>query len=120
LRELLKKIEPPAIPHLGILLKDLVYIDDGYVLLDHNNGHKVNFRKCTKLAKRIKEGFGRFQEKPFEFKYDDTLLSWLNYNRAKVENVKEAYLQDVSSQVKAKDDDEKSKRGSGILFKIFT
>jgi len=121
LREHLGKVEPPAIPHIGLLLRDLVFIDDGLQLQDDDsgNGNKVNYKKYTKLAKRIWDGFRRFQEKPFEFKRDDSIISWLNYNQAKVGLIKDAFFEKLSNQVKLADEEEKSKRGSGIFSKIF-
>jgi len=121
LREHQRKVEPPAIPHIGLLLRDLVYIDDGLQLLDDDsgNGNKVDFKKYTKLAKRIWDGFRRFQEKPFDFKRDDSIISWLNYNQAKVLSITEAVFEKLSNRVKLADEEEKAKRGSGIFSKIF-
>jgi len=121
LREHLRKVEPPAIPHIGLLLKDLVFIDDGLKLQDDDSGkeNKVNFKKYTKLAKRIWDGFKKFQEKPFEFKRDDSIISWLNYNQAKVALIPDTFFEKWSNQVKSADEEEKSKRGSGIFSKIF-
>jgi len=121
LREHQRKVKPPAIPHIGLLLRDLVFIDDGLQLQDDEsgNGNKVNYKKYTKLAKRIWDGFRRFQEKPLEFKRDDNIISWLNYNQAKVGLINDAFFENLSNQVKLADEEEKSKRGSGIFSKIF-
>lgn len=110
LRKKMEALRPPAIPQFGVLLKDLVFIDDGFLLMKNETGSQINFRKCTKLAERIREGFGKFQQQPFEFNRNDVVLELLRSTQEKVSAVKETYLLDLSDQVKACDAKEKSKR----------
>jgi len=110
LRQRMETLKPPAIPQLGVLLKDLVFIDDGFLLMGNKTGLKINFRKCKKLAERIMEGFGKFQQQPFEFERHEMVLAWLKKNQEKVTTVQDTYLLDVSDHLRACDAKEKSKR----------
>jgi len=110
LRKKIESLTPPAIPQLGVLLKDLVFIDDGFLLMKNETGSQVNFRKCIKLAERIRGGFGKFQEQPFEFERQDMILSWLTHQQDKVITIKEAALLDLADRVKASDNEDKHRR----------
>jgi len=110
LRQKMESLQPPAIPQMGVLLKDLVFIDDGFLLMGTETGYQINFRKCIKLAERITEGFGKFQSQPFEFQTNDLVLLWLQDNQDKVSEVKESFLLQLSDQVREVDAKEKSKR----------
>jgi len=110
LRQKMESLQPPAIPQIGILLKDLVFIDDGFLLMGTETGYQINFRKCIKLAERITEGFGKFQSQPFKFQRNDMVLAWLQDNQDKVSEVKESFLLELSDQVRVVDAREKSKR----------
>jgi len=108
LRQSLEKLEPPAIPQLGVMLKDLVFIDDGFLLMKNETGSKVNFRKCVKFFERINEGFGRFQSHKYEFKRNDEVFSWLKNSQDSVVAIKDKSIEDLSDRVKASDAEEKS------------
>jgi len=58
LRQLFRTAPAPAIPHLGLFLQDLVFIDDGNSnkIENHNlrKGAMVNFSKCVRITERVK------------------------------------------------------------------
>jgi hypothetical protein len=110
LRRQIQSLKPPAIPQLGVLLKDLVFIDDGFFLMKNENGSKVNFRKCVKLAERIREGFGKFQKQPFEFRRNDLALAWLRHHQDKAIVIGNSAMTELADRVKASDGEEKNRR----------
>ena len=59
LRQLFRTAPAPAIPHLGLFLQDLVFIDDGNSnkIENHNlqKGAMVNFSKCVRITERVKQ-----------------------------------------------------------------
>merc|ERR1712154_60339 len=64
LRNELETMEQPGIPHIGIFLSDLVFIDDGNE--DVVDG-KINFKKYELLSDRI-SWLQMFQQSPFPFR----------------------------------------------------
>jgi len=108
LRQSLEKLKPPAIPQLGVMLKDLVFIDDGFLLMKNETGSKVNFRKCIKFFERIEEGFGRFQTQNYEFKRNDRVLSWLQNSQDSFAAFEDKSIQNLSDRVKASDAEKSS------------
>ncbi|KAI8349456.1 ras guanine nucleotide exchange factor domain-containing protein [Choanephora cucurbitarum] len=54
-RELIKKINPPCIPFLGIYLQDLTFIDDGNSNLLKKSNNLINFSKRMKTAEVIRD-----------------------------------------------------------------
>ena len=63
LRKKIRSITQPAIPHLGVFLGDIVFINDGN---DTIRDSKINWTKCTLLANRIR-WINMFQQTPFNF-----------------------------------------------------
>jgi len=56
-REALQNTQPPAVPYLGLLMTDLIFVDENP---DFVNGHLINWSKRTRLYELI-EGVLRFQ-----------------------------------------------------------
>lgn len=59
LRQLFRSCTPPSIPHIGLFLQDLVFIDDGNSKLVEianfrSHGSMINFSKCVRVSDRIK------------------------------------------------------------------
>ena len=56
-RNLLKTVDPPAVPYLGVHLRDLVFIEDGNVdTLESSDGFvRVNFEKQAFVAKVLRQ-----------------------------------------------------------------
>jgi len=61
-REVLKTINPPCVPFIGVTQTDLTFLDDGNPT-KLSNGF-VNFKKCLMFAKSIEE-IQRYQQKPY-------------------------------------------------------
>jgi len=110
LRKEMETLQPPAIPQMGVLLKDLVFIDDGFLLKGTETGYDINFQKCRKLAERIGKGFGRFQKQPFEFRKNDLVLTWLTSTQDKITEIKSSFIEHLHDLAKTSDAKEKSKR----------
>merc|ERR1712176_821036 len=78
LRQLFKNTPAPSVPHIGLFLQDLVFIDDGNsnkIEIDNfkQHGSMVNFNKCVRITERVKNirlyqthpytgGFGRSEQ----------------------------------------------------------
>jgi len=110
LRKEMEALQPPAIPQIGVLLKDLVSTDVGFLLKGTETGYEINFQKCRKLAERITNGFGRFQKQDFEFEKNEMVLNWLTSTQDKLSEVQDSFLLELSDQVRKSDAKEKSKR----------
>ncbi|ORZ31937.1 ras guanine nucleotide exchange factor domain-containing protein [Catenaria anguillulae PL171] len=56
-RKLMKNVQPPCIPFLGVHITDLTFIEDGNpdYLPDESSGHLINFEKRRKVAAVIEE-----------------------------------------------------------------
>eukprot|EP01080_Neovahlkampfia_damariscottae_P000171 gene171-4417_t len=63
MRNELKKALPPILPYIGLYLTDLTFIEDANKNILND---KINFSKCRKLAKVIRE-IQTNQQKPYEF-----------------------------------------------------
>jgi len=63
-REALKRATPPCLPHLGVFLTDLTFIEDGYH--DVINEKLINFKK-RQLCYEVITGIRQFQLDPYNF-----------------------------------------------------
>lgn len=52
MRQAMAKVEHPCVPHLGVFLGDLTFIDDGNT---NNFGNQINFDKRRMVARVIKQ-----------------------------------------------------------------
>ena len=59
----MKNSTPPILPYIGLYLTDLTFIEDANKNILND---KINFSKCRKLAKVIRE-IQTDQQKPYEF-----------------------------------------------------
>merc|ERR1712228_505353 len=75
LRQLFKNSPAPSIPHIGLFLQDLVFIDDGNsnkIEIDNfkQHGSMVNFNKCVRICERIK-GIRLYQTHPYLYHHEN-------------------------------------------------
>lgn len=54
-REILRSLNPPAVPFLGVYLSDLTFIEDGNPSMIKKSRNLINFGKRDKLAEVIKD-----------------------------------------------------------------
>jgi len=94
-RTALKTANPPAIPHLGMYLSDLVFIEDGSA--DKIDG-LINFRKRRLVAQQIEE-IQQFQQIPYNFAVVDSIQEFLN--NLPEEDGEELYQLSLSIEPKA-------------------
>lgn len=93
--------DTPAIPHIGIFLQDLVFIDDGN--RDREKDGQVNFSKCMRLHERIKY-MAMYQQAPFSIEVHAKLEEKLEHDLAAMEKLTEEKLWQLSSEIKKQDD----------------
>ncbi|KNC52502.1 Ras guanine nucleotide exchange factor A [Thecamonas trahens ATCC 50062] len=75
MRELLRFVEPPALPYLGIFLSDLTFIEDG--MADRVGADElVNFTKLRHIGVVI-SGIQMFQQLPYALEPLSALQSWI-------------------------------------------
>jgi hypothetical protein len=63
MRNELKLCTPPILPYIGLYLTDLTFIEDANKNILND---KINFSKCRKLAKVIRE-IQTYQQKSYDF-----------------------------------------------------
>ena len=75
LRSKMLSISNPCVPWVGLYLRDLTYLNDGYpTMLKGSN--LINFEKCRRLATVLKE-IEKFQKIPFNFVEDLDIRSYI-------------------------------------------
>jgi Rap guanine nucleotide exchange factor 1 len=74
LRDAIIDIQPPCIPYIGLLLRDLTYADDAHP--DQLND-KINFKKRKQIASLIRSWKSNLNA-PYELTRVDDLISILN------------------------------------------
>ena len=110
---MLRNATAPAIPHIGLFLRDLVFIDDGHA--DRIDGlgqeldNMINFPKCVRLAERIKQ-IQLFQQAKFDgIKENPIVQKYLIEEFERLDQMSEETIWDMSSVVK-KTDEKDAKR----------
>jgi len=92
-RDQLSRVTQPCIPHMGILLTDLTFIEDGnQETIDHN---LINFHKKRLLLKNI-FSFIMNQQVPFNFHKVDSIQDFINREIEKYEGYDEIELYQIS------------------------
>eukprot|EP01114_Cavostelium_apophysatum_P016225 TRINITY_DN4563_c0_g1_i1.p2 TRINITY_DN4563_c0_g1~~TRINITY_DN4563_c0_g1_i1.p2 ORF type:complete len:283 (+),score=95.25 TRINITY_DN4563_c0_g1_i1:938-1786(+) len=87
-RNVLKTLNPPCVPFIGVHQTDLIFIEEGN-LTKQNNG-LVNFRKCRLVAKTIQE-LQQMQNQPYN------LAPVVQIQQLIVEGIKEAEHETMDS-----------------------
>ncbi|KTW29649.1 hypothetical protein T552_00858 [Pneumocystis carinii B80] len=75
-REILRLINPPCVPFLGVYLTDLTFIEDGNPDMIKNSKDLINFSKRIKTAEIIRE-IQRYQSISYSFQVVPEIQSYL-------------------------------------------
>merc|ERR1719361_3263735 len=109
LRQLLRRAGGnPCIPHIGLFLQDLVFIDEGnqgkYQLHNFKDTEILNFNKCVRVADRIKN-LQLFQKHKYseQIKEKRVLQKVLLLEFEKLKDVTEDQIWDMSTEIKKQD-----------------
>jgi len=95
-RNLLAKSSPPCIPHIGILLTDLVFIEDGNPdIIDSN---LINFHKKRLAINNILQ-FNLHQTSPYNFHKVDIIQEYLEKEMRVIENITDEDLYQISLKI---------------------
>jgi len=98
-REHLSKSIPPCIPHLGLLLTDLVFIGDGNP--DIIDNRLINFHKRRLIIKNILS-FNLYQTTPYNFQRVDVIHDYLTNYFLFMERFDDDSLFDISLAIEPK------------------
>jgi len=114
LRAALRNATPPSVPHIGIFLQDLVFIDDGNDSMRKDLGDicekTINLGKCNRLFERI-QYMQSFQKKPYSMEADFTIQKKLMNDFNGQEQMTEDQLWKISTETKAVDKAAAEKKG---------
>ncbi|ETO37008.1 Ras guanine nucleotide exchange factor [Reticulomyxa filosa] len=113
LRQLFRNAAAPSIPHIGIFLQDLVFIDDGHENtkeVENLGGRKmVNFSKSQRMADRIKN-IQMYQQHPYtDVQESDVVQRILLEEFSKLKEITEDQIWDMSTEVKRADERDKAR-----------
>eukprot|EP01129_Flabellula_baltica_P000335 TRINITY_DN10364_c0_g1_i1.p1 TRINITY_DN10364_c0_g1~~TRINITY_DN10364_c0_g1_i1.p1 ORF type:complete len:667 (+),score=111.42 TRINITY_DN10364_c0_g1_i1:1711-3711(+) len=92
IRRLMEKVSAPAVPFAGILLRDLVYINDGNS--NTNDEGLYSYTKMSLLSREILK-FLRFQEVDYTLKKDPLVEAYFLDKEEKLNGAKMEDLEDV-------------------------
>ncbi|ETO09746.1 hypothetical protein RFI_27630 [Reticulomyxa filosa] len=99
LRKLHRQAPTPAILHIGVLLQDIVFIDEGNV--ERKDGI-INFSRLMRLYEKI-EMLSMYQQESYSFKEDTMIQQVLEEDFKAQEKLDDEHLWQFSSDVKEKD-----------------
>jgi len=109
LRAALRNASSPSIPHIGIFLQDLVFIDDGNDSVRKDLGvvsKTINLNKCNRLHERICF-MEKFQAKAYTFDSDNLLRAKFLKDFEQQEQMTEEKLWNISTATKTSDAESK-------------
>jgi son of sevenless-like protein len=113
LRNIMRDMVLPVIPHIGLFLQDLVFIDDGNEKMTDNKNlgrsSMINFNKCVRCADRINT-IAHYQKHPYSVKENDSTQFLLVQEFKKLQEFTEDEIWDMSSTIKATDEKEDKKK----------
>eukprot|EP01083_Nonionella_stella_P318050 1160617_1 len=122
LRRLFNNSPAPSIPHIGLFLQDLVFIDDGNsnkIKIENfkQHGHMVNFSKCVRIYERCKT-IRLYQMHPYigcddhniEIQSDYQLQNVLLKEFKGFNQVTEEHIWDMSTEIKKQDEKDAKKQ----------
>lgn len=107
-RQLIVNVKPPAIPYIGVLLKDITFINDGNpdtLEQDFGKPNFINFNKREKLANVILE-IRKFQQTPYGGKRDKYLQALIE----SPEMLDENQIWELSQAIEAKQQQQQAKK----------
>ena len=116
LRQLFRNAAAPSIPHIGLFLQDLVFIDDGNSSHKVNenfvqHGKMVNFSKSVRLFDRIKN-IRLYQQHPYtKIKENLIVQKMLLDEFERLKDVTEDQIWDMSTEIKKNDERDAKKWG---------
>ncbi|ETO26553.1 hypothetical protein RFI_10583 [Reticulomyxa filosa] len=99
LRKLHRQAPTPAILHIGVLLQDIVFIDEGNV--ERKDGI-INFSRLMRLYEKI-EMLSMYQQESYSFKEDTIIQQVLEEDFKAQEKLDDEHLWQFSTDVKEKD-----------------
>eukprot|EP01084_Bolivina_argentea_P220276 373346_1 len=115
LRQLFRNSPAPSIPHIGLFLQDLVFIDDGNstkIEIDNfkQHGSMVNFSKCVRITDRVKN-IRLYQTHPYlnndtniNIEPNTNIQKLLLLHFKKLSNVTEDQIWEMSTEIKKQDE----------------
>jgi len=95
-RQKFLKTQPPCLPHIGILLTDIIYIEDGNQ--DVIDGYLINFHKKRLIIKNVLS-FNLMQTTPYNFSRVDRIQDFIQESINNLESVNDDILFEMSLQV---------------------
>ncbi len=98
-RKALKEAPLPCFPYVGLVLKDLTFIEDGNESFLDDKKTVINFQKMHMIGRMFGQ-VQKFQQSPYEFEVKPVLSAWLRAGRKIVTSDDELYALSFQCQPK--------------------
>ncbi|KAI8359274.1 ras guanine nucleotide exchange factor domain-containing protein [Mortierella sp. GBAus27b] len=93
-RQQLQSVNLPCIPYLGLLLTDLVYVEDGYSKHLRRAAQHINFHKCVRTAEVIRE-IQQYQSVPYSLTSIHEIQAYIRQGMDQSKSATELYGQSL-------------------------
>ncbi|KAL0088342.1 ras guanine nucleotide exchange factor domain-containing protein [Phycomyces blakesleeanus] len=100
-RILVRSINPPCIPFLGIYLQDLTFIEDGNPTYLKSSKDMINFAKQTMIAEVVQE-IRQYQLVPYRLKPVDEIQAFIRANLKNSRDEEQLYEESLRLEPKAR------------------